>query len=167
MKNGFIKSKKGIGALHTAALEAPVIRGKEDFACGPPTHTLADQGTPLTVLVRRSKSRFHARELCGSGVLSGASKTRRPNPSGTGSAAQAGSCSSAPAKEQHWLLPEEEARPETLPCVAYALEREFLWLTQHLTERQSLSLSFHKSVKTVSAGKPFIFPRKKRRCATQ
>lgn len=41
----------------------------------------------------------------------------------------------SPAKEQqHWLLPKGEAQPETLPCVAYVLEREFLWLTQHSTE---------------------------------
>lgn len=74
---------------------------------------------------------------------------------------------SSTKEQQHWLLPKGEAQPETLPCVAYVLEREFLWLTQHLTEWQSLFLSFHKSIKTTRAGKPFSFaPKKPKMCSS-
>lgn len=52
-----------IGALHTAALQAPVIR-KEGFVWRrPPTHTLADQDTPLAVLIRKTENHFQVRHL--------------------------------------------------------------------------------------------------------
>lgn len=92
VKNSSIKSKKGIGALHSAALKVPVIR-KEGFAwCG---HTSAGHSTLLTVLVRRNKSRFpHERAVQVWRAL------RREQNEGTGSAVQAGSSSAACAAAQ-------------------------------------------------------------------
>lgn len=137
VKNGSIKSKKGIGALHSAALKVPVIR-KEGFArCG---HTWAGHGTLLTILVRRNKSRFpHERAVqVWRALRREQNEASKPQGHGQRSAGRellcCLRCSSAPTKEQHWLLPKEKARPESLPCVPYALEREFLWLAQHLTE---------------------------------